>query len=350
MRGRPIFINFAVMKTFSAILLSAVLLCSCREGEPPREAFTIETMNKITPVKDQGRSPLCWVYAMLAVIESDRLMMGDSVNISPAYTARRVLERRTERSYLSRGREAVTADGTAVDLVAALEEFGAMPYDAYRSDCSYDAVCRKLDRLVAAAASRRAGLNALRRSMAGMLDAAINPLPRSVWMYGAEYTVHEFANSLCLPGDYVSMTSYTHEPFNESVNLDIPANRRGARYLNIPVDTLVSRVVAALHSGRSVCWEGDTSNRGFSFRRGLADLGEGHGSVTQAMRQRAFERFAVTDDHCMAIVGTARDGSGRLWFICKNSWGTDNPYGGLMYMSVPYFRLNTVAVVMRKPD
>ena len=143
MRGRPIFINFAAMKTFSAILLSAVLLCSCREGEPPREAFTIETMNKITPVKDQGRSPLCWVYAMLAVIESDRLMMGDSVNISPAYTARRVLERRTERSYLSRGREAVTADGTAADLVAALEEFGAMPYDAYRSDCSYDAVCRK---------------------------------------------------------------------------------------------------------------------------------------------------------------------------------------------------------------
>lgn len=121
--------------------------------------------------------------------------------------------------------------------------------------------------------------------MAGMLDAAINPLPRSVWMYGAEYTVHEFANSLCLPGDYVSMTSYTHEPFNESVNLDIPANRRGARYLNIPVDTLVSRVVAALHSGRSVCWEGDTSNAGFSFRRGLADLGEGHDSVTQAMRQ-----------------------------------------------------------------
>ena len=79
MRGWPIFINFAVMKTFSAILLSAVLLCSCREGEPPREAFTIETMNKITPVKDQGRSPLCWVYAMLATIESDRLAEGDSV-------------------------------------------------------------------------------------------------------------------------------------------------------------------------------------------------------------------------------------------------------------------------------
>ena len=41
------------------------------------------------------------------------------------------------------------------------------------------------------------------------------------------------------------------------------------------------------------------------------------------------------------------DGRGRLWLVCKNSWGTDNPYGGLMFMSLGYFRLNTVAVVMK---
>ena len=67
----------------------------------------------------------------------------------------------------------------------------------------------------------------------------------------------------------------------------------------------------------------------------------------QLSRAEAFERFEVTDDHCMAIIGTARDGRGRLYFVCKNSWGTDNPYGGLMYMSEQYFRLNTVAVVMK---
>ena len=82
------------------------------------------------------------------------------------------------------------------------------------------------------------------------------------------------------------------------------------------------------------------------LRAAGARLGGGR-VVTQEERQRAFERFEVTDDHCMAIIGTARDGRGRLYFVCKNSWGTDNPYGGLMYMSEQYFRLNTVAVVMK---
>lgn len=30
----------------------------------------------------------------------------------------------------------------------------------------------------------------------------------------------------------------------------------------------------------------------------------------------------------------------------QNSWGTGNPYGGLMFMSVAYARLKTVAAVV----
>lgn len=97
-----------------------------------------------------------------------------------------------------------------------------------------------------------------------------------------------------------------------------------------------------------MCWEGDVTNDGFSFEDGVACLDNEGVTVTQDMRQRAFERFSVTDDHCMELVGLARDQAGRRYFVCKNSWGTDNPYGGLMYMSLGYFRLNTVAVVMKK--
>ena len=69
------------------ILLSAVLfmLLSCGRKSEDKEAFRVEVMNKITPVKDQGNSSLCWVYAMLATIESECLMKGDSVNLSAAY-------------------------------------------------------------------------------------------------------------------------------------------------------------------------------------------------------------------------------------------------------------------------
>ena len=48
----------------------------------------------------------------------------------------------------------------------------------------------------------------------------------------------------------------------------------------------------------------------------------------------------------MAIVGIARNKSGEKYFVMKNSWGTDNPYGGLMFVSADYLRLKTIAVFL----
>ena len=79
-----------------------------------------------------------------------------------------------------------------------------------------------------------------------------------------------------------------------------------------------------------------------------ASLNKRNNHITQTERQRAFETFKTTDDHCMEIVGIAHDSEGTKYFICKNSWGTSNPYGGLLYMSFEYARLNTIAVVMKK--
>jgi bleomycin hydrolase len=48
----------------------------------------------------------------------------------------------------------------------------------------------------------------------------------------------------------------------------------------------------------------------------------------------------------MAIVGLARDDRGHRFFIMKNSWGTDDPYHGLAYLSFRKFRELTLAVEM----
>jgi bleomycin hydrolase len=50
----------------------------------------------------------------------------------------------------------------------------------------------------------------------------------------------------------------------------------------------------------------------------------------------------------MAIVGIAHDDKGKEYFIMKNSWGTNRPYGGLDYLSFDDFRKETVAVEMTK--
>ena len=65
-----------------------LLLTACqRQKQPSQQLLKPHTdcLVKTTPVKNQGSSNLCWVYAMLATIESDRLMEGDSVNLSPQY-------------------------------------------------------------------------------------------------------------------------------------------------------------------------------------------------------------------------------------------------------------------------
>jgi len=333
---------------FLFLVFTAIFLCSCNKRETTKETFTIETINKITPVKDQGRSSLCWVYAMLATIESDRLMQGDSVNLSAAYVARCVLMEQAERHYLTRGTGGVSLRGVAPMAVSAIMAYGLVPYDSYRPECNFNVAGRRIKALADNAITGRSGLERLRSSASDMLDEAVAPLPKRVYMLGAEYTPQEFARSVCREDEYVALTSYIHKPFFEDVVLDLPDNRRNCSFFNIPIDSLMSCIVAALRSGRSVCWEGDTSEPGFSFARGVARLRNDGIAATQEQRQRSFETFRTTDDHCMEIIGIARDSHGRRYFVCKNSWGTANPYGGLMFMSFNYARLKTVAVVMKE--
>ena len=120
------------------------------------------------------------------------------------------------------------------------------------------------------------------------------------------------------------------------------------RFYNISIDKLMRTIIGALRHGHPVCWEGDISEPGFNFYSGIATLTDEDHTPTQQERQRAFEQFQTTDDHCMELCGLAHDRSGRLFFIAKNSWGTDNPYGGFMYLSYNYVRMKTIGVMMKQ--
>ena len=83
-----------------------------------------------------------------------------------------------------------------------------------------------------------------------------------------------------------------------------------------------------------MAWEGDISEWGFNWEEGFAVTSLWNGSTS--------------DNHCMAIVGLAHDDEGERYFIMKNSWGKENPYGGLMYLSYGYFQKKTIAVFLNK--
>lgn len=219
----------------------------------------------MTPVKNQGKSQTCWIYAMLAAIETERLGLGDSVNLSAAYV-----------EYMLRHEQQAPESkrGMGITCIHLIQKYGLCGFDAYRK-----------------------------------ADSDIAP-PTQVFMGGAVYTPQEFARSVCMPDEYVALTSNDDEPFGQQVDIDTDDNWEHNRFLNISIDSLIVKTERAVRQHHGVCWES-------------------HG-------------------HAMAIVGLARDAKNHRYFIMKNSWGDDDPDHGLVYMSYDRFRKETLAVEMTK--
>lgn len=338
------------MNRITSFLLSALLLVSCSmpwgkqqdEKRKPRK-FTPEVMLRYTPVKDQGRSPLCWAYSMLATIETEHIMMGDSVNLSIDYVTRKLLAEQARCHFLSRGYDRVTLRGTMPLLLRLLNEYGAMPYDSYNNpSINYNSIAKRIEVL----SNTSVDMSQLAARAERLFDERIGALPKKVYMLGAEYTPEEFAHSVCMRSEYMAMTSFTHHPFGDSFVLEVPDNYSDEFFYNVPIDVMMKRIERSIRRGHPVCWEGDISENGFSFAHGIADLPNDR-PCTQQERQKAFETRRTTDDHCMTLIGIAHDQNGRRYYIAKNSWGTNNPYGGFMYVSENYIRLKTIAIVVK---
>ena len=331
------------MKKTVFLFLSFLVLISCGKQRGKvnvsEEKFTVDLRLPTTPVKDQGSSSLCWVYAMLATLETEHIMRGDSVNLSPDYVARMYLSEQANRRRLLPNKvvqkeAGITTRGMCTMALDLIQTYGLQHYDAYRHkpDMDYNVLCRKLD---------------YGNDTEKLLDKYIGPLPNQVFMLGALYTPLEFAHSVCTDDEYIALTSFTHHPYGQRFPLEVPDNYFHNTFLNVPLDTMMNRIVQSLRAGHPVCWEGDISEPGFLFGEGYAVLKNEKKKVTAERRQASFEARRTTDDHVMEIVGLAHDQHGRRFFLCKNSWGTDNRYHGFMFLSENYVRMKTIAVVLR---
>jgi len=269
-------------KRIIPFILCTFLLLACGQREPQ---FTIDVLNKFTPIKDQGRSQTCWIYAMLAAIETEHIMRGDSVHLSVAFV---------ESALENEPAAPKTKRGIGLTCIHLIQKYGLVPYDA--------------------------------------MTTTDEPAPLHAYMHGCEYTVQEFARSVCSPDEYIALGSSSKHPYGENMVLDVPDNWEKNRVQNLPMNDLLTYVERAVRHGHGVCWEGDTSERGFSWKDGIAKTSLLNGTTT--------------DDHCMAIVGLARDEKDKPYFIMKNSWGTSNRYHGMLFMSFDYFKKKTIAIYM----
>ena len=163
--------------------------------------------------------------------------------------------------------------------------------------------------------------------------------------------------------------------------MEVPDNWSLGEVYNVPVDELLKIAYASLDKGYTILWGSDVSEKGFSFKNGIALVPQDNpadltGSdrerweklsekerkkqlfafteivpekpITQEMRQEAFDTYTTTDDHGMHITGYATDQKGNHYFKVKNSWNTDNIFNGYFYASESFFKYKTLSIVIHK--
>jgi bleomycin hydrolase len=138
----------------------------------------------------------------------------------------------------------------------------------------------------------------------------------------------------------------------DRAELVLPDNwMHDANYINVPFAAILKTLDYAVEHGFSVAIDMDVSEKGFQARKGIATLTADQkkdGPVTQAMRDAHFKDGRTNDDHLMHLVGRARDKSGKVFYMVKNSWGKVGPYKGILYISRDYMALKTLAIMVHK--
>jgi bleomycin hydrolase len=332
--------------------------------------MTLLKENPATSVKDQGYTSTCWSFSTTSLLESEAMRRGlGDFNLSEMFTVRKMYLEKARNYLLRQGHAQFGPGGLGHDVIRCMAEYGAMPAEAYsgltHGEKSYDqrAMFSALKSYLDSLLLRRPLPDDWLKGYRSILDRYMGRLPATFTYRGKSYTPQSFAEQVMHfnPDDYAGLTSFTHHPFGTSFVIEIPDNYANGYYYNLPLRQLIGMVESAVKKGYTVMWDTDISNSGWAPDNGYAlavdtvpagrpfDPDMPEQDWNQAIRQRLFRELVTEDDHLMQITGLARDAKGAEFFVVKNSWGTDRgPFGGYVYVSVPYFALNTITVVLPK--
>lgn len=340
--------------------------------------FTIVKDNGATSVKNQFHSGTCWCFSTQSFLESELMRMGKGTyNLSQMFVVHQMYMLKAQHYMRYQGHTNFGDGGEPHDVINALRLYGVVPESAYSGlPASMEKPeLEELDNVL------HAMLDAMLKlpeghldpnwmaAYQGALDGYMGKVPTEFTYEGKTYTPQSFAKSLGLnPDDYVEITSFTHHPFYSKFILEVPDNFENGEVYNVPLEDFQKITDNALMNGYTVEWGSDVSEAGFSARNYSlaiepdANLGSMTASqkdsvflnpvpqktITQEMRQEAFDNLATTDDHGMQITGIAKDQLGQEYYIVKNSWGTSNYCKGYFYVSQSFYLYKTTSILINK--
>ena len=342
-----------------------------------QEAKTFTTVLElpITSVKNQYRSGTCWDFGTLGYLESEILRKtGKTYDLCEMFVVNKDYLDCATHYVRMHGYSQISEGGSCDDVVEVIRRYGICPENAMPAPGSltgdslanFKVFFPELERMVSGIVWNE-GKPELNRftteeqaplrnkepkqhwqdSVQAVIDRYVGPCPETFVYEGETYTPLSFAESLGLNmDDYVSLTSYTHHPFNQWFVIEAPYKWRLKPSYNIPIGQLMDILDQALDAGYTVAWGGDVSGN-FYRKEAVAFLPDGV-VPTQELRQEQWDNWTFTYDHVMLIFGKAVDEQGRPYYLVKNSWGNSGPYKGIWYMSRDYMALNTTYIFLNR--
>ncbi len=354
--------------------------------------FTTEIANPVTSIKNQNSSGTCWCYSTMAFFESEIIKkhpeMKDDIDLCESFVCSKTYVDRADRHVRTHGDASFSQGGSFYDGIYCMEHYGLipeglMPYpktlygdSLFNFGSMFPPMTAYLESI--AKGDHKKINPAWKKVQQAMLDNYFGECPTEFEYKGKKYTPQSFVKDYLTldPKDYVSLTSYTHEPFYSTFILEIQDNWRWASSYNLPLDEFMRVMEESVRNGWTFAWGADVSESGFrgGSHKCVATVldnkqkevgsdqsrwtGEtakisnednaGEDVITQEMRQLGYDNWETTDDHGMLIYGLAKDQNGKEYFMMKNSWGESEPYKGFWYVSKPYVAYKTMNIVINK--
>ena len=371
----------------AVLALGFAAAASAQEGYK----FTDQKVVKTVPITNQYKSGTCWCYSTLSYLEEEIMAVGgEQMTLSQMWVVRHAYFDKAVKYVRLHGNLNFAVGGAAHDVTEMIAKYGIVPREVYTGQNygtelpEFNEIDDVLKAYVEAIIKNgngkltpvwQDGLNAI-------LDTYFGKRPETFTYKGKEYTPKSFAESLPIKmEDYIEISSYTHHPFYSTFILEVPDNWLWHSMYNLPVGEMMQVLDAALEAGRPVAWGTDVSEKGFSRTKAIGVIPEEveknsigsdaerwgkltdaekqaminnlegpmkEKTITQEMRQEAYDNYLTTDDHGMVIVGTATDQEGNPFYKVQNSWGESGPYKGFYYFSLPFFEYKTMDIMVHK--
>jgi bleomycin hydrolase len=338
------------MKRFALLLLLACNNALEKASPPPRSDLTFTPVMDLPtlPVGDQAHSGTCWSFATTSLLESEIIRLkGEQVDLSEMYFVRCAYIQKAQNYILRQGSARFTEGGLSHDPILSAMQFGMLPQSAYNgllhgaTAHDHAPVMHVLENAV-----KQQG-PVWKTTIPAILDSCLGKVPASFEYAGKTYTPGSFmAYTQLNPVDYITITSFSHVPFYKPFVLSIPANWANERFYNLPLEEFMANIDHALDAGFTLSLDLDGTEKTFLVEEGIGTWPDS--TITQQMRQDAFEHFTTTDDHLMHISGKVKDQYGHIFYKCKNSWGATAGKQGFMYLSIPFMKMKAISVLLHK--